>query len=188
MRRDLLLAGLALAGVALAPSLAFAKWYGIGGFDRALGVVGGKVRWSNAGEGAFDWGITKTARGYTIQVTGGKWGGWYLSYDPTGKDKAVFLTKGPTAGSYWGIGHVGNPGTTPVWAKAGPLKGWSLDRGAKVGTEDCSEKSTVHGYADLYGKKKKGEKEKKPPKECEYRVILSHTRKTPEFGVYEIAP
>ena len=185
MRRDLLLAGLALAGVALAPSLAFAKWYGISGFDRALGVVGGKVRWSNAGEGAFDWGITKTARGYTIQVTGGKWGGWYLSYDPTGKEKRVFLSQAPTAGSFWGIGHVGNPGTTPVWAKAGALKGWSLDRGAKVGTEDCVEKSSgPDGYAGIYGKKKG---EKKKPKECEYQVILSNKRKTPEFDIHEIA-
>jgi hypothetical protein len=75
MRCGVLLAGLSLLGVTLIPSRAFAENYGISGFERALSVVGGKARWSNDPKGHSDWSIRKTAKGYTIQVRGSKWGG-----------------------------------------------------------------------------------------------------------------
>jgi hypothetical protein len=112
-------------------------------------------------------------------------GGWYLSYNPTGKDKRVFLSKAPAAGSCWDLDHLSEPGKwdTHVWAAAGALRGWSLDRGAKVGTEDRSEKRTgPRSYGEMA--KKKGEK--KRPQECEYQVTVSNKRKPPAFAIYEI--
>jgi hypothetical protein len=57
-------------------------------------------------------------------------GGGYLAYDPTGKNKRVFLSAKPTEGTDWyvGVGNRAQEGDRGVIrAMSGPLKGWYLD-------------------------------------------------------------
>jgi len=117
-----------------------ADQYGIDGpNDTGLAVVDGKVLLvKNRGrEGSSDlWLIDRAGpRGVTLRLRShNEWRGWYLSFDPTGKRKTVFLSKKRTKGSYWSL----HPGTrryetlNTIRATAGKLKGWYLDGGAKL--------------------------------------------------------
>jgi len=109
-----------------------------------LGVADREVIWNNRPK---TWEIEKTKKGYRVRLLlgGGKWKGWYLTYDPSGKRKTVFLSKKPTAGSYWSLGNIGGPHTASITAKAGKLKDWYLDRGEPVKRKDQEGKPyTAH--------------------------------------------
>jgi hypothetical protein len=140
MSHRLLLFCVSLLGgsiLALSPAAAAAGFYGISGAGkdpRGLSVADGEVRWTTTGE--RDWRIDRTAKGYTLRAGGGKWQGWYLSYDPERADQALFLSERPTAGSYWGIGTIDRPTPTRMWAAAGQVSGRYLN----LGPEDAKIK------------------------------------------------
>jgi hypothetical protein len=129
---------LALAGGWFAAATAFAgdEMYAIKGPGNTkgfLGAVDGKVRFVKAGQIGKHWTIDDTKKGQTIRFfSNDKWDGWYLTCDPTGKRKTVFLSKKPTAGSYWSLGSVGERHPTSITAEAGKLKGWYVNTGAKA--------------------------------------------------------
>jgi hypothetical protein len=95
-----------------------------------LAVVGGEVRWSKAGDDL--WWFERTKNGYTIRVLGGKWDDWYLTYDPDGKGKALFLSGKPKPGSYWEVNGLYGMRACFIHATAGAVKGWQPDRGEEV--------------------------------------------------------
>jgi hypothetical protein len=138
MSRCILLLTLWLLVVGLAPLKVFAvdDMYAIKGPNdtkRFLGAVNGKVRFVKGGQSGRHWTIDETKKGQTIRLlSNDKWDGWYLTCDPKGKSKAVFLSRKPTAGSYWSLGSVGERHPTPITAEAGKLKRWYLNTGAKA--------------------------------------------------------
>jgi hypothetical protein len=145
----------------------------------ALSVVNGKVYSTTTGD--MDWHITKTAKGYTFRVAGGKWDGWYLTYDPDGKKKPVFLSKEPIAGSYWKSGGPPDrPGTSWIAGQSGKVEDWHIDRG-----EEAEKlKGPPMGKLPAQGEKKEKPKEVKEAEQglyTAYTVILAekpkHVRK-----------
>jgi hypothetical protein len=103
--------------LALAPAVAAADNYAVsaaGKDPRGLAVVGGEVRWTATGDSL--WHIERAGKGYTLRVSTGKWKGRYLSYDPDGKDRELFLSEKPTAGSYWEVGTIDRSKPTRMWA------------------------------------------------------------------------
>jgi hypothetical protein len=85
--------------------------------------------------------VRHTARGTLIRKEKSefdKQSGWYLSYDPTGKRKGVFLTKQAGRGSYWGLSKTVRKETEPydytITASNGELAGWHLGAGAEAET------------------------------------------------------
>jgi hypothetical protein len=121
-------AWIALALLALIGGRLQADRYGISAPAGSLSVVDGMVYWTKTGD--RDWKIDKTTKGYTFRVAGGKWDGWYLTYDPEGKKNTVFLSKQPVAGSYWKSGGPPDrPGASWMAARSGKVEDWHIDRG-----------------------------------------------------------
>jgi hypothetical protein len=133
--------------VAVAAAAAPGAWavevYGINGppelgDDYYLGLVKGQVRLVKDLD-RVEWKFERTGRGVLIRADVGKglkYHGWYLSYDPAGKDKGLFLSKEPTAGSYWAVvkntAEGGQPYVHSFHAKAGRLSLWTLSVGDKA--------------------------------------------------------
>jgi hypothetical protein len=138
--------------------------YGIAGFDRDLGVIDGEVSWSNPD--GKNWQVKDTKKGHTIRLlSDDKWDGWYLTCDPKGKRKTLFLLQKLTDGSYWSLSNVGGPQPTFIFAIAGKGKGWSLYKGKTV---------------------KRKDKDGKPY--TAYQAIVSKTPKpVPKFKIYTVA-
>src|SRR5262249_24327247 len=109
----------------------YAIWTG----KMRLGIAAGEVVWNNRDPKTWEIEDTKKGKRGRLLSTD-KWTGWYLTYDPTGKKKTVFLSKKPTAASYWSLGNIGGPHTASITAKAGKLKDWYLDRGKAVKRKD----------------------------------------------------
>jgi hypothetical protein len=63
-------------------------------------------------------------------------GGWYLSYDPEGKDRHVFLREKAGAGSLWAVGLNTHLAKAPfdrfILAREGKVRGMWLDVGGKA--------------------------------------------------------
>jgi hypothetical protein len=118
----------------------YAIWTG----KMRLGVAGGEVVWNN--RDPKTWEIELTKKGDMVRLLSrDKWRGWYLTYDPTGKKKTVFLSKKPTAGSYWSLRNIGGPRTGSITANAGKVKDWYLDKGEAVKRKDQEGKPyTAH--------------------------------------------
>ena len=97
------------------------------------------MRLTKESAGRVDWTFERTAKGVLIRMDTGegtKQHGWYLSYDVTGKDKAVFVSPKRTAGSYWAVVKNTAEGEQPYvhsfHPKAGPLSLWTLSVGDKA--------------------------------------------------------
>jgi hypothetical protein len=100
-----------------------------------------------------------------------KWQGWYLGYDPQGKDKAVILLEKPGPTTYWGVGKNSVLGKEPytylINAHGGKLDGYYLSVGDKA-----------EELKDLQGKPFTA-----------YRVVLSPNPKPiPRFSIFEVSP
>jgi hypothetical protein len=139
--------------------------------DYYLGIVKGKVRLVQRSDDRVNWKFVSTFSGTLIRMgESGKYEGWYLSYNLTGKSKEVFLSKKPTKGSYWWVGQSGTeknlPYTRTISAAAGKLKGWKLGAGAKA-------------------EKRKGRKRKKF---WAYQAVLLNSKKVPRYNIFSIAP
>jgi hypothetical protein len=97
--------------------------------------------------------IADTKKGYTLQLTPwGKQRGLYLSCDATGKKKSAFLTKKPTAGSYWNLSNIGGPKPTTVSPARGKLKDWYLALGRAERLKDKDGKAYTTYQAILTDK------------------------------------
>jgi hypothetical protein len=118
-----------------------------------LGVVKGKVRLlAKGGRGGVDWVLKKgEEEGILIKVLSerssdinGQWNGWYLSYDPEGKDPEVIVTEKPGPGSYWKVYYNAHgSAVTGITAKNGKFKGWKINMGAVA---------EPRAWRDRYGK------------------------------------
>jgi hypothetical protein len=135
MRKRFLMAPglvLCLAGAAAAEDFPD-PMYGIrgpNGLDRELGVVEGKVRLVHGDATGRDWTFQEDGdKGFQIQLKNGKWRGWFLTCDHTGKAAEVFITEKPAPGSYWKLTRVkaGEPAAYTIQAAAGKFAGWYLD-------------------------------------------------------------
>jgi hypothetical protein len=92
-----------------------------------LAVVDGKVRVfpTNHVPERWEW---RLDRG--LQVKGGKWDGWFLSVDPSGKSHRVVLSRDWNPGAVWWFRVKVRDDTDewgPIKVGAGPYKGWYLD-------------------------------------------------------------
>jgi hypothetical protein len=137
-----------------------------------LGMVKGKVRLVQMSRDRMNWKFANTFSGTLIrQGEGGKYGGWYLSYDAKGKSKEVFLSKKPTAGSYWWVGHnvteENLPFTRTFSAAAGKLKGWRLGAGTKAEMRKGYQHKKFWAYK---------------------AVLLNNPKPVPRYYVFSIAP
>jgi hypothetical protein len=181
MNRNLLRACLALVVTAASVAGASAdEVYSIRGPGTlkgayCLGVVKGQARLVKlGGDGYCHWTFERTAKGVLIRTDtrkGGKRHSRYLNYDPTGKDKAVFVSEEPTAGSYWAVVKNTAEGEQPYvhsfHPKAGKLSLWTLSVGGKAERlkDDLREPFTA------------------------YKVVLERDPKpVPRFYLIEIAP
>jgi hypothetical protein len=150
MNRTLIVIGLTLFLVAQTPRHAVSDdpvpiKYGIwSGKQSVLSVAGGEVFLSN--RHPTKWQIDETRKGTTVRLgSNDKWDGWYLSCDPKGKKKTVFLSKKLTAGSYWSPVSIESPHPGSITANAGKLKDWHLDTGQAVKRKDKDgEAYTAH--------------------------------------------
>jgi hypothetical protein len=138
MKPGQLFLGVALSLAALAPAAAAANIHSIGfGDTGALGVVGGDVRVVSSEPEFYDWElnvITETPR--TIRVLRPEnWSGWYLAYDPEGKDNGVFLARKSGPGTQWVLTKVRGKGeglhVYAIQPASGKSKGWYLDIAAE---------------------------------------------------------
>jgi hypothetical protein len=113
MRREVFGTGLALSLVGWLAAGAAADQFAIWRpGDGGLSVVGGEVRWTKVAHDDL-WFIDETKQGYTIRVAGGKWDQWYLTCDPDGKGKALFLSEKAKPGSYWKVNGLSGGETVP---------------------------------------------------------------------------
>jgi hypothetical protein len=150
MSHSLIVIGLTLSLVAQTPRHAVSDdpvpiKYGIwSGKKSVLSVAGGEVFLSN--RHPTKWQIDETKKGSTVRLVSiDKWDGWYLSCDPRGKKKPVFLSKKLTAASYWSLVSMESQHPGSITANAGKLKDWYLDRGEAVKRKDKDgEAYTVH--------------------------------------------
>jgi hypothetical protein len=96
-----------------------------------------------------------------------KWDGWYLAFDPDGKDPKVTLTRKEGAGTEWKRAHVkGTAAKYTIQATKGKYKGWYLGAG---------KAHTVKG--------------KDGKKYTDYEAVLEKDPKKPlKFSIYEVAP
>jgi hypothetical protein len=146
MRHSLLLVCLAVLSAALSAGASRADNYGIDVFGKGeigrgeLGIQDGHLRLVPTSDGE-EWQFGRKGEWTTVRANlgGGKY--LYLTYDPTGKGKSVFLAPEPTEGSHW-KSMSGGPGGKTFLAGQGKLAGWYLDidpNGEKVKGKDGKE-------------------------------------------------
>ncbi len=155
MRQFLLLACLSVSAAGLSVAPAAADQYAIEVFGKGdigqgeLGCLQGGVRWVPKPGGAYviavsDWEFVPAGSGTAVRARKGK-GKWqYLTYDPTGKEKGVFLAEELTDGACWKT--VEGIGDKTFQAARGKVAGWYLDispKGEKVRGSNGKE-YTVH--------------------------------------------
>jgi hypothetical protein len=144
------------------------------GTDYYLGVVNGEARLVKSSTAASDWEFVREKEGTLLRMDSGrstKWEGWYLGYDPQGKDKAVILLEKPGPTTYWSVGKNDVLGKEPYTYAFG-TKGGKLD-----------------GYILSVGEKAEELKDRQGKQFTAYRVVLSRNPKSiPRFYVFEVAP
>jgi hypothetical protein len=100
-------------------------------------------------------------------VSGDRWDGWYLAFDPEGKDPKVTLARREGAGTQWKRTHVkGTAAKYTIQATKGKYKGWFVGAGK------------AHAVKGKDGKKY-----------TDYEAVLEKDPKKPlRFSIYEVAP
>jgi hypothetical protein len=119
--------------------------YGIASPRGELGAVRGKAGVFRTGAADVDWYLKDQGRrGTHIRLaSSGKWGGWYLTFDPTGKDKTVRLAPRPGPGASWVLHKVaGGAGTTTYTVEAAGARRsagiWTWGRARRRKTSSAS--------------------------------------------------
>src|SRR5207253_2829535 len=134
MTRSLRAVCRALALGALAPPLAWADQSVIEGLGHLeVGDAGGDVRLVKGGATGRDWELRLWDGATAIRLASGDRAGWYLAYDPAGKDPGVFLTRRRGPGTEWKLAKArGGPAAYTIRAAAGGYEGWYLDAGGEA--------------------------------------------------------
>jgi hypothetical protein len=151
--------GLALGLSVLASSAARAEWHDIAGSEKGhLVVVEGKVRLARSGPpDSFEgWDLFAGGGERKIKVRSeDRWSGWYLAFDPQGKDPKVTLARESGPGTVWQLTRAKGFLSYTLQATRGKYKGWYLDAGKAETVVGKSGKKHTHYEAVLVKEPKK---------------------------------
>jgi hypothetical protein len=144
------------------------------GTDYYLGVVDGEVRLVKGGTARRDWDFVREKAGTLLRMNSAypdPRDGWYLGYDPQGKDKAVILLEKPGPTTYWSVGKNSVLGKEPytyvINTNGGKLDSYYLSVGDRA--EELKDRQGKPFTA--------------------YRVVLSLSPKPiPCFSIFEVSP